>query len=176
MVQLRPSPVLTHGQCPFYRNLQSATHVFIQHDAHRTSLQREYDGPFRVLHRADKFFKMDLGTHTDNVFIDHLKPAFMDVSPISASPGSQSPLPATSVPSLHRLSLTALSFVPSTLFSRLPNSGYVTKVCRTIHPPAHLCTIMEDHLGGGGGGGSTVAIRISLIAWTFHCTLSDMLI
>ena len=85
------------------------------------------DGPFQVIHRADKFFKEDLGTHIDNVSIDRLKPAFMDVLPILASPGSQSPLATTSVPSQHRLSRTALPFVPSTPFSGLTNSGYVTK-------------------------------------------------
>ena len=59
MVKLRPSPILTNGQYPIHvpRNLQSATHAFVRHDAHHTPLQWPYDGPFRVLHRSDKFFR-----------------------------------------------------------------------------------------------------------------------
>ena len=45
MVQLKPSPVITRGQFSFHvlRNLKSATHVFIQHNAHCTPLQRPYE-------------------------------------------------------------------------------------------------------------------------------------
>ena len=147
---VRPSPVLTHGQHPSHVpcNLQSATHVFVQYDAHRTPLQWPYDGPFHFLHGADKFLKVNLGTRTDNVSIDRLKLAFMDAPSISASPGSQSPLATTSVPSQHLFSPTALSFVPSTPFSGLPNSGYITKAGWTIHLPTPLCPIVEDHWGG----------------------------
>ena len=41
MAQLRLSPVITHGQHAFHVpcDLQSATHVFVRHDAHRSQLQ-----------------------------------------------------------------------------------------------------------------------------------------
>ena len=151
MAQLRPSPVITHSQRAFHVpcDLQSATHVFVRHDSHRSPLQRPYDGPFRVLHRSAKFFKVDLGSHTDNVSIDRLKAAFIERPslPPSPTPRSQSPL-ATTVTPQHRLSPTAPPFVPSTPSPRLPAAGYVTKAGRTIHPPARLCSIVEDHWGG----------------------------
>ena len=151
MAQLRPSPVITHGQRAFHVpcDLQSATHVFVRHDAHRSPLQRPYDGPFRVLHRSAKFFKVDLGSRTDNISIDRLKAAFIEGPslPPSPTPRSQSPL-ATTVTPRHRLSPTAPPFVPSTPSPRLPAAGYVTKAGRTIHPPARLCSIVEDHWGG----------------------------
>ena len=151
MAQLRPSPVITHGQCAFHVpcDLQSATHVFVRHDAHRSPLQRPYDGPFRVLHRSAKLFKVDLGSCTDNISIDRLKAAFIEGPslPPSPTPRSQSPL-ATTVTPRHRLSPTAPPFVPSTPSPRLPAAGYVTKAGRTIHPPARLCSIVEDHWGG----------------------------
>ena len=130
-------------------DLQSATHVFVRHDAHRSPLQRPYDGPFRVLHRSAKFFKVDLGSRTDNISIDRLKAAFIEGPslPPSPTPRSQSPL-ATTVTPRHRLSPTAPPFVPSTPSPRLPAAGYVTKAGRTIHPPARLCSIVDDHWGG----------------------------
>ena len=151
MAQLRPSPVITHGQRAFHVpcDLQSATHIFVRHDAHRSPLQRPYDGPFHVLHRSAKFFKVDLGSRTDNISIDRLKAAFIEGPslPPSPTPRSQSPL-ATTVTPQHHLSPTAPPFVPSTPSPRLPAAGYVTKVGRSIHPPTRLCSIVEDHWGG----------------------------
>ena len=46
MVQLRAVPVAAHGQKAFYvsHGLQTATRVFVRHDARRTPLQHPYDG------------------------------------------------------------------------------------------------------------------------------------
>ena len=81
MAQLKPASTKFHGQKAFYipKDLQTATHVFVRHDAHRTPLQKPYDGPFPVLQRSAKFFTLDLGTRQDNVSIDRLKPAFLDI-------------------------------------------------------------------------------------------------
>ena len=58
--------------------LHTCTHVFIRRDAVRTPLQPPYDGPFKVISRSTKSFKVDLGTRTDTVSIDRLKPAHLD--------------------------------------------------------------------------------------------------
>ena len=56
------------------------THVFIRRDAVKSPLQPPYDGPFKVISRATKFFKIDLGTRTDTVSLDRLKPAHLDTA------------------------------------------------------------------------------------------------
>ena len=75
---LRPTPTSTHRperpafipdelrQCPF---------VFIRRDGYRPPLSTPYDGPFRVLERNAKFFRIQLGDREDTVSIDRLKPA-----------------------------------------------------------------------------------------------------
>jgi hypothetical protein len=91
-----------------------------------------------VIHKADKFFKVDLGRRTDNISIDRLKPAFMDApSPLSTSQGSHSPL-APPAPPQPPLSPTAPPFVPSTETPALPASGYLSRAGRTVHPPDRL--------------------------------------
>ena len=72
--QSRPQHRNTHVP----KDLQTCTHVFIRCDAVRSPLQPPYDGPFKVILRATKFFKVDLGNRTDTVTIDRLKPAHLD--------------------------------------------------------------------------------------------------
>jgi len=59
-------------------DLLTSSHVFIRHDAVRRPLKRPYDGPFRVLQRNAKHFKIDRDGKTDTVCIDRLKPAYME--------------------------------------------------------------------------------------------------
>ena len=60
--------------------LATATHVFVRHDAVRKPLQSLYDGPFPVLERADKLFKLNIDGHKDTVSINQLKPAYLDIN------------------------------------------------------------------------------------------------
>ena len=50
---------------------------FVSHDAVKIGLQRPYDGPYKVLQRTDKYFKINLNGIVDNVSIDRLKPAIL---------------------------------------------------------------------------------------------------
>ena len=72
--QSRPQHRNTHVP----KDLQTCTHVFIRSDAVRSHLQPPYDGPFKVILRATKFFRVDLGNRTDTVTIGRLKPAHLD--------------------------------------------------------------------------------------------------
>ena len=60
------------------RELAAATHVFVRVGAQRGPLQSPYQGPFKVIDRQCKFYKLDLGTRQDTVSIDRLKPAFLE--------------------------------------------------------------------------------------------------
>ena len=37
------------------------------------------EGPFRVVEKDSKFFKLDMGGKTETVSLDRLKPAFLDL-------------------------------------------------------------------------------------------------
>lgn len=76
-----PTPTTRHGgpRISVPHDLQSSEYVFIRRDAHRTPLQRPYEGPFHVLERGPKFFKIDFGGKADTVSVDRLKPAHLDL-------------------------------------------------------------------------------------------------
>lgn len=60
------------------KNLQTCTHVWVRTDAVRKSLQSPYKGPYRVISKGDKFFKLDYITREEIVSIDRLKVAYLD--------------------------------------------------------------------------------------------------
>ena len=75
-----PIPTSSHGRprASLPKDLQSSDYVFIRRDTHRTPLQRPYEGPFHVVAKGPKFFKIDFGGKTDTVSVDRLKPAHLD--------------------------------------------------------------------------------------------------
>lgn len=79
--QLAPVPTSQHGRPRSFvpRSLASSDFVFTRRDAHRTPLQNPYEGPFRVLEKGDKSFKLDVGGRSETVTVDRLKPAHVDI-------------------------------------------------------------------------------------------------
>ncbi|KMQ83669.1 pol polyprotein [Lasius niger] len=75
---LKPQETSSHGTRAMfvYPQLKSATHVFLRRDCVRKPLQAPYDGPFKVLNRTNKVFKLSVNGKTLSVSIDRLKPAF----------------------------------------------------------------------------------------------------
>ena len=59
------------------QSLEKTSHVFVRTDAVRAPLVRPHTGPYEVLSKSDKFFKISKNGKTDNVTIDRLKPAFL---------------------------------------------------------------------------------------------------
>ena len=66
MRQMRPMPPAWHGgetrRKYVPQELSAATHVFVRVGAHRGPLQSPYQGPFKVIKRHGKYYKLDLGT------------------------------------------------------------------------------------------------------------------
>ncbi|KMQ94110.1 gag-pol protein [Lasius niger] len=77
MRQLQPW-VKHHSQKQtfIFKEMNKATHVFVRHDTPTTSLQQPYDGPYEVLSRGDKTFKLRINGKTVNTSIGRLKPAY----------------------------------------------------------------------------------------------------
>lgn len=59
---IRPVPGTDHSKRPIFmpKNLQSSSHVFLHVDSPRKPLQPRYDGPFAVLERNAKNYKLQL--------------------------------------------------------------------------------------------------------------------
>ena len=53
----------------------------MQHDAIRPTLQQPYDGSFKVLHRTDKHFTLDINGSKEIITIDRLKSAHVEETP-----------------------------------------------------------------------------------------------
>ena len=76
---LQPTPGSRHGERRTFKfkELDTASHVFIRHDAVRGPLQPPYDGPYKVVSRSDKTFVVTVRGRDTTVSIERLKPAFI---------------------------------------------------------------------------------------------------
>ncbi|XP_066981699.1 uncharacterized protein [Macrobrachium rosenbergii] len=84
------------GQLPSCRlACPPTTHVFIRDDAVRPPLTRPYKGPFRVLERNNKAFRLALHGKDDWVSVDRIKPALLEEDTDVTAPH---PLPEQSSP------------------------------------------------------------------------------
>ena len=137
MRDLRATPVCTQPQRNVYvsKDLSSCTHVFIRHDVVRNPLQKPYDGPYRVLSRADRYFKVDIKGCQDTVSLDHLKPAHVASTDHDPRTGSEL-LPVTMTP-LHPPSLPSPSSHPPSP-PQPPNPVRATRSGRHVHFPERL--------------------------------------
>jgi len=59
-----------------YKDLATTKQVFLRHDAPSGALQPLYDGPYEVLNRGEKTFKIRVNGRAVNVSVDRLKPAY----------------------------------------------------------------------------------------------------
>lgn len=71
-----------------HKDLVDCQSVFVRNDMVRRSLQHPYDGPYRVISRTDKVFKVQINDRQVNISIDRLKPAYMleDSEPSKQAP------------------------------------------------------------------------------------------
>lgn len=66
-----------HRKIFVFKELNNCSHVFIRNDMVRKPLTPTYNGPYRVLQRNNKTFKVQLPNRQVEVSIDRLKPAFL---------------------------------------------------------------------------------------------------
>ncbi|CAK1583302.1 unnamed protein product [Parnassius mnemosyne] len=83
--KLQPSPAARHNKLKIFihKDLFASSHVFLRDDALRGSLQPPYTGPYQVLERNAKTFKILIKGKSVTVSIDRLKPAYMLIDPAS---------------------------------------------------------------------------------------------
>jgi hypothetical protein len=65
--------------------LQAAQFVFVRLPPAAPALSPAYRGPYKVLEKGDKFFKIQLGGTADKISVDRLKP-YLGSEPVIAVP------------------------------------------------------------------------------------------
>ncbi|XP_019882764.2 uncharacterized protein LOC105250140 [Camponotus floridanus] len=88
MIRLQPT-VKHHRQKDHlvFKKMETASHVFVRHDAPAGALHLLYDGPFEVLNRSDKTYKIRVRGKAVNISVDRLKPAYiLDETPTHEMP------------------------------------------------------------------------------------------
>jgi hypothetical protein len=77
--EIKPQSIIRHGtrKVFVFRELASTPYVFLRNDTVKGPLQPPYDGPYKVIERGDKSFKILINNKNTIVSIDRLKPAFI---------------------------------------------------------------------------------------------------
>ncbi|GBM58020.1 hypothetical protein AVEN_111296-1 [Araneus ventricosus] len=77
--RLRPVPTSHHSSSTFFvhPDLRTSSHVFVRCDTVRKPLEQPYQGPFKVISRNDKFFKISINKRQSTASIDRLKPTYV---------------------------------------------------------------------------------------------------
>ena len=130
MKNLRPPPVREQAQRAVHlqQSLFSCTHVFVRRDAVKKPLQPPYDGPYKVLDRSDKYFKLSILGKTDTVSVDRLKPAHLENTSTATTAPTTSTTPSP----------PATSTVPATSTTPTPSVTITTRTGRQINRPERL--------------------------------------
>lgn len=98
MKSLRPTQTSHHvkeKRTFIQKELQTCTHVFVRNDTVRKPFQQPYDGPYLVLKRTNKYFKLQIRNKQTNISIDRIKAAHIAEEPNSISINSPCCLPHT---------------------------------------------------------------------------------
>ncbi|XP_046394237.1 uncharacterized protein LOC124161959 [Ischnura elegans] len=120
-----------------FKDLQTSSHVFLRNDRVHASLTSPYDGPFRVVNRGKKTFRISVHGREVVVSVDRLKPAFVENDTVADTPSSDThiSLPFSVPPSVPPVSSPSPSeSVSDTIVPQVPlqHSG------RRVRFPQHL--------------------------------------
>ncbi|XP_023323591.1 uncharacterized protein LOC111697725 [Eurytemora carolleeae] len=145
-------------------SLANCSHVFIREDASKPPLSPLYRGPYLVLSKYPKYFLVEIGSKSDSVSVDRLKPVLSDhpvtpqqpprrgrpplsPAPLAPAPSAPAPLaPASPVPLWKAPGMKKkVQFSPQK-FSPLPARRNPRRRVRDNHQVFHLL----QHLDAGG--------------------------
>ena len=130
MQQIRPTPTrLAHRLTHVSNTLLLCTHVFVRVDCVRKPLQQPYNGPYPVVHRTAKHFKVNIDGRNDTISLDRLKPAHMEET--APTPPVQPPM------STPPTTTTTTSAPAQKTAPRITRSG------RHVHWPERLHTYVS---------------------------------
>ncbi|BHF75332.1 hypothetical protein SprV_0501842800 [Sparganum proliferum] len=124
------------------KDLATCSHVYLRCDRVRRPLEPPYDGPFRVISRGTKNFRIQRGTREEVVSVDRLKAAVPDTPPDEpCGPLPPAPPPRPSIPPSRILPLPPMSathncnysFINQQHCNREPYSLYPCAPC-IYHP------------------------------------------
>ncbi|XP_076299903.1 uncharacterized protein LOC143218556 [Lasioglossum baleicum] len=92
---VRPTEASRHGKKKIFvfKDLPTATHVFLRTDSAKSSLQLPYEGPYPVISRSDKTYTVKVRDKEMTVSIDRLKPAYVfeeNITPETDTEGTSS--------------------------------------------------------------------------------------
>ena len=95
-----PIPTSAHAKPPTHtpKDLETCEHVFVRVDKVVTPLASKYTGPYKVLERSERAYRLDYGTDSfgnelqDWVTIERLKPAYIDDNTFGAETGPTAPM------------------------------------------------------------------------------------
>ncbi|BHF64118.1 hypothetical protein SprV_0200711700 [Sparganum proliferum] len=163
MPSLSPVPPRAPSTEPYVeKGLANCTHVFVRCDRVRKPLESPYEGPFRVLARNSKTFRILRGDKEDVVSIDRVKAAVAEEPPdVSQGQACADPIPLpTPLPlsppippsrilplpscSRHQTATSSSTFnLSTTTPTQLPPTvppAYITRSGRHVHFPDRLVT------------------------------------
>ncbi|UYV79288.1 hypothetical protein LAZ67_17001917 [Cordylochernes scorpioides] len=85
MASLKPAPSRPHGNRHVYvpKPLETCSLVYLRRDLILPPLAPPYDGPYEVLFRKPKIYKLKIKKRSTLVSIDRLKPAFISEGPMN---------------------------------------------------------------------------------------------
>ena len=125
--------------------LRTCPFIFVCCDGHKPPLQPKHDGPYPVLDRQPKFFRLRLGEKEDTFSIDHLKPANVPDDTVPALPrrrGRPRQQPTTPSPP---------TLEPPTNPPKLPESAepQITRTGQQVHKPVrYIANVGGGHVAG----------------------------
>ncbi|XP_029648846.1 uncharacterized protein LOC115222667 [Octopus sinensis] len=115
-------------------DLNSWMHVFIRDDSVKGPLVSPYKGPFRVISRTPKVFKLEINGRSETYF--EVSTSFNDPTATTIVEPSHAPL--TTPLFTHAPLSTPTSTTPPSSSQPASNRPYVTRSGRTVHWPEKL--------------------------------------